>query len=253
MKKTTKKKMQSGGMYGAAPARPADGKFQPKLNPSAAMALKNRQEYQSNLGKQGINDRDQVRSMMKTYDTQNNTPTGMRYQKGGKIKGGGGARAKSIPGMGMTKIKKKLAGVRDSIKPKKQRGGKVNLGDYDVAKAYTESKNKPSIPPKPGGLIFGPKSKQVKNFSERRFKKATKNVEKWKKQDGGKAGDIDMIQKYKDMTKKPISPGRGGYIPGKPAKGNGIKNFDKAKNLREQYERMVNRPAKGPKTPKRYK
>lgn len=245
MKKTTKKKMQSGGMYGAAPARPADGKFQPKLNPSAAMALKNRQEYQSNLGKQGINDRDQVRSMMKTYDTQNNTPTGMRYQKGGKIKGGGGARAGSVPGMGMTKIKKKLAGVRASVRPKRQLGGVAQklVKKITPAKKYMNNKEL--------GEIYKSVKDDIMNLIGSKGK--GKVIPKRVKQQGGKVGDYDMIQKYKDMTKKPISPGRGGYIPGKPAKGNGIKNFDKAKNLREQYERMVNRPAKGPKTPKRYK
>lgn len=245
MKKTTKKKMQVGGMYGAAPTASADGKFQPKLNASATMALKNRQDYESSLGKQGINDRDQVRSMMKTYDKQNNTPTGMRYQKGGKIKGGGGARAGSVPGMGMTKIKKKLAGVRASVRPKRQLGGVAQklVKKITPAKKYMNNKEL--------GEIYKSVKDDIMNLIGSKGK--GKVIPKRVKQQGGKVGDYDMIQKYKDMTKKPISPGRGGYIPGKPAKGNGIKNFDKAKNLREQYERMVNRPAKGPKTPKRYK
>ena len=246
MKKTTKKKMQVGGMYGAAPTA------KPVLDASQQQALDRRkrvQEYNSEYDryqKMGMTDKADIRNQLKKQGMTRETGYESMYrQKGGKIKGGGGARAGSVPGMGMTKIKKKLAGVRASVRPKRQLGGVAQklVKKITPAKKYMNNKEL--------GEIYKSVKDDIMNLIGSKGK--GKVVPKRVKQQGGKVGDYDMIQKYKDMTKKPISPGRGGYIPGKPAKGNGIKNFDKAKNVREQYERMVNRPAKGPKTPKRYK
>lgn len=54
----------------------------PSLTPQAAQALTNRRAYETKISGMGV-DRDTARSMMKEYDTKNNTPTGFRMKKGG--------------------------------------------------------------------------------------------------------------------------------------------------------------------------
>ena len=68
------------------------------LNPQAAQALTNRRAYETKVSGMGV-DRDTARSMMKEYDTKNNTPTGLRYgQTGLKFKKGGStSKMKSKP------------------------------------------------------------------------------------------------------------------------------------------------------------